>query len=77
MNARLTSWLIVLLLVVLAKPTAAQQNWPQFRGAQSLGVAADADLPDTWTATENVAWKTDIAGARLVEPRRLGRARSS
>ncbi len=47
---------------------AAQDRWPQFRGAQSLGVAEDATLPDKWSATENVAWKTDIPGIGWSSP---------
>ena len=47
---------------------AAQDRWPQFRGAQSLGVAEDASLPDKWSATENVAWKADIPGIGWSSP---------
>jgi outer membrane protein assembly factor BamB len=43
-------------------------NWPQFRGPHSLGVAEDPNLPDKWSATENVAWKTDIAGVGWSSP---------
>ncbi len=46
----------------------AQDRWPQFRGAQSMGVAEDANLPDKWSATENVAWKTDIPGIGWSSP---------
>ncbi len=41
---------------------AAGENWPQFRGPRSTGVAEDPKLPDKWSETENVAWKTDIPG---------------
>ena len=37
-------------------------NWPQFRGAQSDGLGAGATLPESWSTTENVVWKTDIPG---------------
>src|SRR5262245_34468474 len=37
-------------------------NWPQFRGAQSDGLAEGEHLPDRWSTTENVVWKTDIPG---------------
>ncbi|MEP7337770.1 MAG: PQQ-binding-like beta-propeller repeat protein [Acidobacteriota bacterium] len=47
---------------------AAQDRWPQFRGAQSTGVAEDASLPDKWSATENVAWKADIPGIGWSSP---------
>ena len=46
----------------------AQTNWPQFRGTQSIGVAEDPSLPDKWSATENVAWKTEIAGIGWSSP---------
>src|SRR5271154_5872206 len=37
-------------------------NWPQFRGPQSTGVADDPAIPVSWTATDNVRWKVDIPG---------------
>ena len=44
-------------------------NWPQLRGADSMGFAADASkLADHWSTTENVAWKTDIAGRGWSSP---------
>jgi outer membrane protein assembly factor BamB len=33
-----------------------------------LGVADNPNLPDTWSATENVAWKTDIKGRGWSSP---------
>ena len=42
-----------------AKATAdkpVDRNWPQFRGSRAGVAADDARLPDTWSATENVAW---------------------
>ena len=33
-----------------------------------MGFAADADLADHWSTTENVAWKTDIAGKGWSSP---------
>lgn len=51
-----------------ANPPAAT-DWPQFRGPGSLGVAADDPrLPDSWSATENVAWKTAIPGLGWASP---------
>lgn len=37
-------------------------NWPQFRGPGARGIGTGDVLPDSWSATENVAWKTDIPG---------------
>jgi outer membrane protein assembly factor BamB len=54
--------------VLLTTAATAQNNWAQFRGPGSLGVAEDPSLPDAWSATENVAWKTDIPGTGWSSP---------
>ena len=46
----------------------AQENWPQFRGAQSLGVAANTNLPTVWSTNQNVAWKATIPGMGWSSP---------
>ena len=55
-------------LVGSAMPAA--ENWPRLRGPDSLGVEeGDAKgLPDTWTTTENVRWKTDLPGRGWSSP---------
>lgn len=41
----------------------ARANWPQFRGEGSRGVAPDDPrLPETWSRTENLAWRTPLPG---------------
>jgi outer membrane protein assembly factor BamB len=44
------------------------ENWPQFRGADSRGVHDHPDLPDQWSATQNVLWNTDVAGRGWSSP---------
>ncbi|MCA9133388.1 MAG: PQQ-binding-like beta-propeller repeat protein [Planctomycetales bacterium] len=45
------------------------ENWPQFRGPDASGVVPQgADLPTTWSASENVSWKTDIPGRGWSSP---------
>ena len=54
-----------------AKATADQpvdRNWPQFRGSRAGVAADDARLPETWSATENVAWKIDVPGRSWSSP---------
>lgn len=55
-------------LMAMTAPAIAQTNWPQFRGADARGVATQTGLPDHWSATENVAWKTDIPGRGWSSP---------
>jgi outer membrane protein assembly factor BamB len=52
------------LFVSLLAPAASAQtkNWPQFRGPRADGLAEGATLPDTWSTSENVVWKTDLPG---------------
>jgi outer membrane protein assembly factor BamB len=52
----------------VGSPVLGQTEWPQFRGAGSLGVATDSRIPEHWSATENVLWKTDIAGRGWSSP---------
>lgn len=45
-----------------------QENWPQFRGPDARGLASGTNLPDRWSATENIAWKTDVPGRAWSSP---------
>ena len=53
---------IVLVVLILAPLVVHAEQWPQFRGPGALGVAESAKLPDTWSTTKNVRWKTAIPG---------------
>lgn len=46
----------------LPQAVFAQANWPQWRGPGGSGVSTEKDLPERWSATENVRWKTAIPG---------------
>ena len=47
----------------------AGANWPQFRGPGATGVPGDeSGLPDSWGASENVAWKAAIGGSGWSSP---------
>jgi len=59
---------VVVLLLCFRDMLFAQTNWPQFRGAGARGVASGSNLPDRWSATENVAWKTDVPGRGWSSP---------
>ena len=53
--------LMVAAATALAEPKASP-HWPQFRGPGGQGVSAAKGLPDEWSATTNVVWKTPIPG---------------
>ena len=54
----------VLLLVVAIElsmtTTGWAQHWPHWRGPTHDGVSVERGLPDTWSATHNVAWKLPL-----------------
>ena len=48
----------------ISSPASLQEtsdSWPQWRGPGGRGIA-EGDYPDTWSSTENIAWKTEIPG---------------
>lgn len=53
-------------VVLTVGPFAA--DWPHWRGPNGNGVAPDATLPVRWSAAENVAWKSPMAGAGVSTP---------
>ncbi|MBI4327753.1 MAG: PQQ-binding-like beta-propeller repeat protein [Chloroflexi bacterium] len=55
-------------LLLASSAVAADSNWPQFRGPHAAGVSEEKSLPDTWSATQNVAWKTEIPGLGWSSP---------
>ena len=46
----------------------APENWPQFRGPESRGIASGPNLPEHWSASENIAWKQDVPGRAWSSP---------
>ena len=39
-----------------------EDNWPQFRGPGGLGISPDTGVPTSWSESQNILWKTAIAG---------------
>jgi len=60
--------LICLVAPSQSHPATEDSNWPQFRGPNAAGVSANPNLPDKWSTTENVAWKTDLPGRSWSSP---------
>jgi outer membrane protein assembly factor BamB len=60
--------LSIAVFVVLTHVAAGHaQNWPQFRGPASDGVATSSH-PDQWSPEQRIAWKTPIAGVGWSQP---------
>jgi outer membrane protein assembly factor BamB len=59
---------IVALGLLLPGMAHADGGWPQFRGPSQQGYAESADLPTTWSETQNVTWKTNLPGQGWSSP---------
>jgi outer membrane protein assembly factor BamB len=59
---------VIVVLTAVPARTVHAQHWQQFRGPQAGVAPADPRLPDTWTTTENVAWRIDIPGRSWSSP---------
>jgi outer membrane protein assembly factor BamB len=57
-----------MLMVALFGSSPSDVPWPEFRGGAIAGVLEDSRLPDTWSTSNNVAWKIDIPGRGWSSP---------
>ena len=62
----------VLTIAVLSVVLFAGADWTQFRGPGGSGVSSDTGLPTTWSADENVIWRTAMPGFGGSSPITLG-----
>ena len=56
-----TMTLLVALTLLQSGAPAEPDHWPQWRGPGGRGIA-HGTYPETWSASENIAWKTEIPG---------------
>ncbi len=59
--------LTVTLLASLCLPASAE-SWPAWRGPRGDGTSLEANVPTTWSNTENIAWKTPVPGKGHASP---------
>ncbi len=48
--------------------SAAEPDWPRFRGPNGSGIAVGAQPPTTWSDAQNLKWKTELPGAGTSSP---------
>jgi len=53
-------------IAVTASLSAA--DWPQWRGPHGTGATDEKNLPVTWSATDNVAWRAPLGGVGVSSP---------
>ena len=47
---------------------ATAEDWMRFRGPNGQGISSEKNLPLTWSAQDNIAWKTAIPGKGWSSP---------
>lgn len=55
-------WLLLPLVLLLASAPTSAEDWPNWRGPHNNGLSSEVNLPKTWSATKNVAWKVALPG---------------
>jgi outer membrane protein assembly factor BamB len=55
-----------------ATPGTAPDDWTQFRGPGGLGTISTSKVPLTWSAEQNILWKTEMPGAGASSPVVMG-----
>ena len=54
--------------LLLAPAALSVDNWPQFRGADGMGISTEKDFPAQWSETQNLKWKTALPGPGSSSP---------
>src|SRR5262245_10616409 len=60
--------IIPIALAGLLTTTLAADDWPAWRGLAGGAISRESGLPHRWSDTENVAWKSRLAGAGVASP---------
>jgi outer membrane protein assembly factor BamB len=60
------------LLIALSCTLFMAADWTRFLGPDAVGVSSDTGVPTTWSAEENVVWKTALPGYGASSPITLG-----
>src|SRR5262249_27870136 len=53
---------LLLVPALLAALAPLGADWMQFRGPRGSGTSDATGLPTTWSATENIVWRTKLPG---------------
>lgn len=57
-----------LVLTLLLSSAANADNWPAWRGPGNQGISTETKLPLQWSRSQNVRWKTPVAGNGVSQP---------
>ncbi len=58
----------ILILLLFAFSHINGENWPNWRGPGRDGTSSETELPQKWSKTENVIWRTPLPGPAASTP---------
>jgi outer membrane protein assembly factor BamB len=58
----------ILILLLFAFSYLNAENWPNWRGPRRDGTSSETGLPQKWSKTENVIWRTPLPGPAASTP---------
>lgn len=61
-------WTIIAIVSIQFLSPVCAEDWTRFRGANGSGIAASANLPETWSESENVSWSIELPGPGSSSP---------
>ena len=64
----MSKWMMTGVFAVALPVALGAQHWPNWRGPAGSGVSTAANLPVTWSDSQNVAWKSPIRGIGISSP---------
>jgi outer membrane protein assembly factor BamB len=65
---RLTNLFLAFVFALQCAITAAEENWPQWRGPLGTGVAGAGDYPVKFSSIDGYAWKAELPGVGTSTP---------
>jgi outer membrane protein assembly factor BamB len=54
--------ILILVLILCGNSFIKAENWPNWRGPKRDGTSSEIGLPQKWSKTENVIWRTPLPG---------------
>ncbi|HEY7159775.1 MAG TPA: PQQ-binding-like beta-propeller repeat protein, partial [Acidobacteriota bacterium] len=61
-------FILLAALILFAFSCVNAENWPNWRGPKADGTSSETGLPQKWSKTENVMWRTSLPGAAASTP---------
>ena len=68
MNRILAYFSVATLTLAVCAPRACAEHWPQWRGPRNDSISTKRGIPDGWSKTTHVAWRTPLPGRAGATP---------